>query len=136
MLSFHLLHKTGPALVDEIPLKLGYNNLLATRASWGPSYVISFDLFLTSSSNGNIMRFTRGGEAGVGNRVPRMGYNDNEIRIWNNYDHDEDQRYIFEDPDQTWIGKWIEILITQTIYKVRRTKGRCFKLYTYRFNIS
>ena len=106
------------ALVGDSPLHVSYNKLLTTIETWGPKYVVSLEIFYHSWQDGfyNIFQFDTEDYSNVfGHREPSF-HNDwgNRVSICATINDIPD----FFWTDRVELGKWISVLITQTLHQV------------------
>ena len=108
-------------LVGELPVSIIQNELLATLEEWGPSYIVSLDVFANSWNAGgwhNVLTITEGArDSAVGTKVPSVytvtDSGVSKLQIWTDLSHSGAWSFV---PGET--GKWFTLTITQAFRKV------------------
>ena len=101
------------ALVSDSPLDVSYSNYLTTIETWGPKYVVSLEIFIYSWLDGfyNIFQFDTEDGNVIGSFHTDWG---NQVSIGATINGFPEFFWI----DRIELGKWISVLITQTLHKV------------------
>ena len=106
------------ALVDDNPLQVSRNNILATFETWGPRYAVTFEMYVHTWLNGwhNIIQFAAegAGQGVAGHRDPSFHNWGNELSIGATINGAAELFWI----DGVESGKWISVLIAQSFHRV------------------
>ena len=109
-------------LVGETPVSISQNNLLATLEEWGPSYVVSLDVFINNWNAAgwyNLLTVTEGAKhSAVGTRVPTVfmvtDSGESKLQIWTD-SSDSAQVWRFLPGEEQ---KWFTLSVSQYFTEV------------------